>query len=118
MGKWKRIILGEKMPDRDDPKYREKYEKDVEAGRKFARATRIDRLAGHVQRFAEKHREVFLAIVLAVVTGCLAVNIVHFTRAYRAHREHELLKTHVTVAPDDAAMTIPIQPNDHENEQD
>ena len=47
MGKWKNIILGEKMPDKDDPKYREKYEKDVEAGRKFARATRIDRLAGH-----------------------------------------------------------------------
>ena len=28
MGKWKNIILGEKMPDKDDPKYREKYEKD------------------------------------------------------------------------------------------
>ena len=65
MGKWKNIILGEKMPDKDDPKYREKYEKDVEAGRKFARATRIDRLAGHVQRFAEKHRGVFLGIVMS-----------------------------------------------------
>ena len=63
MGKWKNIIIGEKMPDRDDPKYRDRYEKDVEAGRKFARATRIDRLAGHVQRFAEKHRGVFLTIV-------------------------------------------------------
>ena len=67
MGKWKNIILGEKMPDKDDPKYREKYEKDVEAGRKFARVTRIDRLAGHVQRFAEKHRGVFLGIVMAIV---------------------------------------------------
>ena len=86
MGKWKNIILGEKMPDKDDPKYREKYEKDVEAGKKFARVTRIDRLAGHVQRFAEKHRGVFLGIVMAIVLGCLAVNIYHFTRAYRAHR--------------------------------
>ena len=83
MGKWKNIILGEKMPDKDDPKYREKYEKDVEAGRKFARMTRIDRLAGHVQRFAEKHRGVFLGIVMAIVLGCLAVNIYHFTRAVR-----------------------------------
>ena len=83
MGKWKNIILGEKMPDKDDPKYREKYEKDVEAGRKFARATRIDRLAGHVQRFAEKHRGVFLGIVMAIVLGCLAVNIYHFTRAVK-----------------------------------
>ena len=86
MGKWKNIILGEKMPDKDDPKYRDKYEKDVEAGKKFARVTRIDRLAGHVQRFAEKHRGVFLGIVMALVLGCLAVNIYHFTRAYRAHR--------------------------------
>ena len=86
MGKWKNIILGEKMPDKDDPKYREKYEKDVEAGRKFARITRIDRLAGHVQRFAERHRGVFLGIVIAIVVGCLAVNIVHFTEALRLHR--------------------------------
>ena len=90
MGKWKNIILGEKMPNKDDPKYREKYEKDVEAGRRFARVTRIDRLAGHVQRFAEKHRGVFLGIVMAIVLGCLAVNIYHFTRAYRAHREQKV----------------------------
>ena len=89
MGKWKNIILGEKMPDKDDPKYREKYEKDVEAGRKFARITRIDRLAGHVQRFAERHRGVFLGIVIAIVVGCLAVNIVHFTEALRLHRSQE-----------------------------
>ena len=48
MGKLRNMILGEQMPDKDDPKYRDKYEKDVEAGRRFARATRIDRLAGHV----------------------------------------------------------------------
>ena len=83
MGKWKNMILGEKMPDKDDPGYREKYEKDVEAGRKFARATRLDRLAGHVQRFAEKHRGIFLGAVMAIVLGCLAVNIVHFSRAVR-----------------------------------
>ena len=52
MGRLKKMILGEKMPDKNDPEYREKYEKDVEAGRKFAKATRLDRLAGHIQRFA------------------------------------------------------------------
>ena len=89
MGKWKNIILGEKMPDKDDPKYREKYEKDVEAGRKFARATRIDRLAGHVQRFAEKHRGVFLGIVMGIVLGCLAVNIYHFSAAWKYHHREQ-----------------------------
>ena len=29
MGNFKKMILGEEMPDKDDPKYKEKYEKDV-----------------------------------------------------------------------------------------
>ena len=87
MGKWKNIILGEKMPDKDDPKYREKYEKDVEAGRKVARMTRIDRLAGHVQRFAEKHRRLFLAIVLGIILACFGLNVYRFSRAYGVRRE-------------------------------
>ena len=44
----RKMIVGEKMPDKNDPRYREKYEKDVEAGRKFARRTGLDRLVGHV----------------------------------------------------------------------
>ena len=36
---WKKMIMGEKMPDKDDPKYRDRYEREVDAGRKFARAT-------------------------------------------------------------------------------
>ena len=42
---FRRMLLGEKMPDRNDPKYKERYERDVEAGRKFAKATRIDKAA-------------------------------------------------------------------------
>ena len=88
MGKLSRMILGEKMPDRDDPRYRAKYEKDVEAGRRFARATGVDRLAGRVQLFAERHSALFLGIVLAIVFGCLALNISHFSRAVRARRDY------------------------------
>ena len=40
---WKKMIMGEKMPDKDDPKYRDRYEREVDAGRKFARATKIDK---------------------------------------------------------------------------
>jgi len=84
----RKMILGEKMPSKDDPKYRKTYERDVEAGRNFARRTGLDRLVGHVQIFAERHRGLFLGIVLAVVFGCLAVNASHFVRAYRLRREH------------------------------
>lgn len=37
------MLFGEKMPDRNDPKYKERYERDVDAGRRFAKATRIDK---------------------------------------------------------------------------
>ncbi len=113
MGKLKNMILGEKMPDKDDPKYRDKYEKDVEAGKAFARATRLDRLAGHVQRFAESHRGLFLGIVMAVVLGCLAVNIYHFTRAVSI-RQNQKASTRDAAALvregiSNAHMMIPIQ---------
>ncbi len=127
MGKWKNIILGEKMPDKDDPKYREKYEKDVEAGRKFARVTRIDRLAGHVQRFAEKHRGLFLGIVMAIVLGCLAVNVYHFSEAWKHHRRDlpadradstysRLLRDYGRL--EDLDTLLPIQENEDGKDQD
>ena len=84
----KKMIVGEKMPDKDDPKYRDKYEKDVEAGRRFARRTGIDRLVGHVQRFADRHSGLFLGIVLAIVLGCFVINAYHFTKAWRLRKEH------------------------------
>ena len=52
---FKQMLIGEKMPDKDDPKYKERYERDVRAGRKFARMCRIDKAAAKVQRFADLH---------------------------------------------------------------
>ena len=46
---WKKLIFGEKMPDKDDPKYKERYEREVAAGRKAARLLRLDKAAGGVQ---------------------------------------------------------------------
>lgn len=46
---FRRMLLGEKMPDRNDPKYKERYEREVNAGRRFAKATRIDKAAAKVQ---------------------------------------------------------------------
>ena len=37
---FRRMLFGEKMPDKNDPKYKERYERDVDAGRRFAKATR------------------------------------------------------------------------------
>jgi hypothetical protein len=75
MGSWKKMILGEKMPDKNDPKYAERYEKEVATGRKFARWSKIDRLAGRVQRFACLHPKWFMAIVFGIVLSCFSLNV-------------------------------------------
>lgn len=75
------MLLGEKMPDKDDPKYKERYERDVKAGRKFAHALGIDRAAACVQRFADRHRTLFLVFVFAFVALSLGFNIYRIATA-------------------------------------
>lgn len=79
---FRRMLLGEKMPDKNDPKYKERYERDVNAGRKFAKATRIDKAAAKVQGFANMHRTLFLVIIFTFVLGGLAWNIYRLTVMY------------------------------------
>lgn len=71
----RRMLLGEEMPDKDDPKYRERYEREVGAGRRFAKRLRIDKAAARVQRFADSHRTAFLSLVFGFVALALAFNI-------------------------------------------
>ena len=114
----RKMILGEKMPSKDDPKYRETYERDVEAGRKFAKRTRLDRLVGHVQKFADRHSGLFLGIVLAIVVGCFVINAYHFTKAYQLRKaQTESARTpeeSIREALDNVHTMIPIQ----ESEED
>lgn len=84
---WKKMIVGEKMPDKDDPKYRARYEREVEAGRRFARATKIDRLAAKVQEAATRHRTLFLTLVFGLVALSLALNIVQVVRISREQQD-------------------------------
>lgn len=56
------MLVGEKMPDKDDPKYRQRYEEEVKAGRKFARTLKLDVLAIKVQQFANNHKRLSLPL--------------------------------------------------------
>lgn len=80
---FRRMLFGEKMPDKNDPQYKERYERDVTAGRKFAKATRIDRAAAKIQGFANVHRTLFLVIVFSFVIGLFAWNVYRLTVVYR-----------------------------------
>ena len=82
---FRRMLFGEKMPDRNDPKYKERYERDIDAGRRFAKATRIDKAAAKVQGLANMHRTLFLVIVFGFAICGLTWNIYRLTVVYRHH---------------------------------
>ena len=82
MGNWKKFIMGEKMPDKDDPQYKEKYEKDVDAGRRFAKWSKLDKAAASVQHFANNHTKAFLAIVFGIIFISFAMNLYRMGRVW------------------------------------
>lgn len=86
MGNWKKFIMGEKMPDKDDPQYKDKYEKDVDAGRRFAKWSKLDKAAAKVQHFANNHTKAFLTIVFGFIFISFAMNIYRMGRVW-SHNE-------------------------------
>lgn len=72
---WKKLIMGEKMPDKNDLRYKERYEKEVSAGRKVARLLKIDKAAAATQRFADRWPKLFLGIVFGIVIFCFVLNV-------------------------------------------
>ena len=61
----KKILFGEKVPDRDDPNYKKLREESEAAGRKVTQMTGMGKFVAKVQRIAENHQKVFLAIIFA-----------------------------------------------------
>lgn len=81
MGNFKKMLFGEKMPDKNDPQYRERYEKEVGAGRKFAKTMRIDRMAVCIQSFANSHCRTFLCLVFGFVILSFGFNMYRIVHA-------------------------------------
>ena len=76
------MLVGEKMPDKDDPKYRQRYQEEVKAGRKFARTLKLDVLAAKVQLFANTHKRLFLALVFGFILLSFGFNIYRMVVVY------------------------------------
>ena len=112
MANFKKMLFGEKMPDKDDPQYRERYEKEVSAGMKFARATRLDKVAARVQNFANLHTKAFLIIVFGFVILCFTLNMYRIiaVSSYNGKPEHaverqEQMLRKKRVRPSDLAIS-------------
>ena len=61
----------------------------METGKKFARITRIDKVAASLQRFANEHRNLFLAIVFGIVICCFTFNIYRIALVCNASSKQE-----------------------------
>ena len=85
----KKIILGEPVPDKDDPRYKEKHEKAVNAGKSFAHTIKLDKAAEYVQRFASNHSKLFLVLVFSFVLFSITLSLVRISNAvtYKERRE-------------------------------
>lgn len=70
------------MPDKDDPKYKKQYEKDVQAGKGAAKVLGVDKAAIKTQQFAIKYPKLFLVIVFGFVICCLGFNIYRMVKVY------------------------------------
>lgn len=97
---WKKLIFGEKMPDKNDPKYKKQYDEEVHAGRETAKALGVDKAAKNTQKFAIKYPKLFLVLVFGFVICCLGFNIYRMVRVYNqpspastaTSRQDELLR--------------------------
>ena len=83
----KKVILGEKVPDKDDPNYKKQHEQSVEAGKSFAQAMRLDKAAAKVQHFASHYPKVFLCLIFGFVLFSVGLNLYRMSTAvsYRNH---------------------------------
>lgn len=80
----KKMFVGEKMPDKNDPKYRERYEREVNYGRRFADKTGISWMARKLQQIADNHRCGFLVVVFGIVLLCFFFNFYRMVSSYKA----------------------------------
>ena len=105
---WKKFIIGEPMPDKDDPKYKDRYEREVQAGRKFADAVGISWCAAKVQSWGQEHKVLFLALVFGFVIICFIFNVVRLVSSYQS----SMSGTAVAVERVDSAMQHRLHSND------
>ena len=77
------MIIGEPMPDKNDPKYKERYEREVEAGRMFAQKSGISWLARNLQAWGQAHKMAFIIIVFGFVFMCFIVNVCRLVSVYK-----------------------------------
>ena len=105
---WKKLIIGEPVPDKDDPRYKEHHERCKAAGEKFARIMGLATLGEFIHRHATPAvfidigtcKVAFLALVFGVSIFIFAMNVFRMVHAYNVRTDSKA----VAVERVDSAM--------------
>lgn len=68
---WSKLFKSELVPDKDDPRYRERYEAIHSAGGKFARMTGLTWLGRRIVLFANEHKKLYIALAFGFLACSL-----------------------------------------------
>lgn len=60
---WSKLFKGDPVPDKDDPRYRERYEAIHSVGGKFARMTGLTWLGRRIVHFANEHKVMIIVLL-------------------------------------------------------
>ena len=84
----KKILFGEKTPDKDDPNYRKLRKQSEAAGFKTSKFLHLDKATAAVQRFAERHRTLFFGFLLAlsIIIGSAQIRRIQY--AWQLRNSH------------------------------
>ena len=85
--------MGEKMPDKDDPLYKDKYEKDVDAGRRFAKWSKLDKVAAKSAGLCQQAPKTFLIIVFGFIILSFSMNIYQMGRVWKQAEQQNRSRT-------------------------
>ena len=88
-----KLLKSKPMPDKNAPENRERYEREVAYGRKFADVSGISWAARKLQVFANNHRAAFLIIVFGIVILCFLTNLSRLVLSYRASDGRKAIAT-------------------------
>ena len=88
-----KLLKSKPMPDKNAPENRERYEREVAYGRKFADVSGISWAARKLQVFANNHRAAFLIIVFGIVILCFLTNLSRLVLSYRASDDRKAIAT-------------------------
>lgn len=84
---WKKFFMGERVPDKDDPNYKERYERSYAAGRKFADRIGLTWLSCHLQHWGSENRKTFLTVVFGFVILLFFLNAARVIVAYQQYTQ-------------------------------